>query len=100
MKGFLDKHISWPGLGVIALFGLYYTIGLFGYGNDVDTYAMIRQGQQLVSTYHYYPSRPPGYFVPELIMGFTSIIGGHFLTNLLSFFINLLKDTSMKRTLY
>lgn len=84
MKGYSEKHISWACLGFIALFGLYYTIGLFGYGNDVDTYAMIRQGQELVSSYKYYPSRPPGYFVPELIIGFTSMIGGHFLTNLLS----------------
>jgi len=84
MRSFSEKHISWACLGVIALFGSYYTIGLFGYGNDVDTYAMIRQGQELVSSYKYYPSRPPGYFVPELIIGFTSMVGGHFLTNLLS----------------
>ena len=84
MRGCSEKHISLAGFGFIALFGFYYIIGLFGYGNDVDTYAMIRQGQELLSSYKYYPSRPPGYFVPEVIIGFTSMVGGHYLTNLLS----------------
>ncbi len=70
--------------GVLVLFGFYYIIGLSGYGNDTDTYRMIRQGQELLSSLKYYPSRPPGYFVPEVIIGLTSRLGGYFLSNLLS----------------
>ncbi|MBN2181533.1 MAG: hypothetical protein JW715_06440 [Sedimentisphaerales bacterium] len=80
----IKKHISVPGLICIGFFVLYCIIGLFGYGNDVDTYAMIRQGQKVLSSHGYFPSRPPGYFVSEIIIGFTSMLGSHYLSNMFS----------------
>lgn len=59
-------------------------MGFSGYGNDIDTYFMISSGHGalLKGVYHY--SRPPGYFVPELIIGGASLLGGYLFTNLIS----------------
>jgi len=45
---------------------------------------MIRSGIQLINDYDYLPSRPPGYLVPELVIGIASLIGGHWLANAVS----------------
>ena len=67
-----------------SLCAIYGGFGLYGYGNDCDTYLMLRSGRNLLleGTYDY--SRPPGYFVPEMILGGISLLGGHWLTNILS----------------
>lgn len=69
---------------LLALFVVYAVLGCFGYGNDYDTYAMIKSGRDLFRTGHYHYSRGPGNFVPELIIGGVSLIGGYVLTNLIS----------------
>lgn len=68
----------------LALFTLYIIVGLSGYGNDSDTYGLIRSGWRMLLGLSYVPSRLPGYFVPELIVGLLSSIGGAFLSNLVS----------------
>lgn len=68
----------------ILIFLLYSLIGAQGYGNDNDTYLMIRCGTNLVLDGLYVPSRPPGYLIPEIIIGGLSLIGGQYLTNLAS----------------
>lgn len=73
-----------PGFIFPAFFVLYYAIGLTGYGTDNDTYAMLRAGQDLLTEGHYYPSRLPGYFFPEMVVGAASLIGEFYLTNLIS----------------
>ena len=69
---------------LLGFFIFYYGIGLTGYGIDDDTYLMIKAGQDLLLNGHYFPSRPPGYFIPENVIGATSIVGGFLLSNLIS----------------
>ncbi|MEW6712653.1 MAG: hypothetical protein AB1403_22740, partial [Candidatus Riflebacteria bacterium] len=45
---------------------------------------MIRSGRQLINGEGYQFSRPPGYLVPELIIGITSHLGAHWLSNAVS----------------
>jgi len=66
------------------LFVLYWAVGTYGYGNDSDTYGMLRTGWRLLLGISYQPSRVPGYFVPELIVGILSSVNGHLLSNLVS----------------
>jgi hypothetical protein len=73
-----------PLLLFIALFLLYIVIGSSGYGNDWDTYGLISAGRNLVLGGDYYPSRAPGYFIPELVIGGSSLVGNYYLTNTLS----------------
>ena len=67
-----------------GLFILYAILGCFGYGNDYDTYAMIKSGRDFFLTGHYHYSRGPGNFVPEMVIGGASLIGSFVLTNLIS----------------
>ncbi len=70
---------------LLVLLGvLYFAAGTWGYGNDCDTYLMLRSGQNLLLNGNYQMSRPPGYFVPEVLIGAMSMLGGHLATNLLS----------------
>jgi len=71
-------------LPFFLLFLLYSVCCLFGYGNDGDTYAMLRTWNALVTDFHYVPSRWQGYLVPELTIGLSSSIGGFYLSNLMS----------------
>lgn len=71
-------------LPFLALFAIYGICSLFGYGNDGDTYAMLRTWKTLVTEFRYIPSRWQGYLVPELIIGLSSQIGGFYLSNLMS----------------
>lgn len=81
----IKKYVTEPTkLIFLGFFTLYYGIGLTGYGIDDDTYLMIKTGQELLLNGKYFPSRPPGYFIPEIVIGATSIIGGFYLTNLIS----------------
>lgn len=68
----------------LFIFLLYGSLGFFGYGNDCDTYGMIRAGQDVFINLKYRPSRFQGSLIPELIIGSASIIGGHYLSNLIS----------------
>lgn len=67
-----------------ALFFVYFILGLSGYGTDNDTYLMVRTGRKIILESIYEYSRPPSYFLPELIIGGTSLFGGHILSNLIS----------------
>jgi hypothetical protein len=67
-----------------ALFLLYAFLGCFGYGNDVDTYLMLRSGQRVFVQMEYEPSRYQGALIPEIFIGLASIAGGHYLCNLVS----------------
>ncbi|MFZ5950103.1 MAG: hypothetical protein ACOYXC_05335 [Candidatus Rifleibacteriota bacterium] len=71
-------------LPLALLLLIYILIGLGGYGNDCDTYLMIRSGRQFINGEGYQFSRPPGYLVPELIIGITSQLGPHWLSNAVS----------------
>ena len=66
------------------LFCIYIIIGSYGFGNDCDTYQMIRSGQELMSHGIYSPSRPPGLLIPDIIVGSSSFIGGSLFSNTLS----------------
>jgi hypothetical protein len=66
------------------LFCLYVLIGSYGFGNDCDTYEMIRAGQKLMTSGIYAPSRPPGLFLPDIFIGLSSYIGGSLFSNMIS----------------
>ena len=55
-----------------------------GYGADNDTWLMLGTWDVLVDQQRYVPSRPPGYLLPELVIGATADVGGHWLSNLVS----------------
>ncbi|MBF0160782.1 MAG: hypothetical protein HQL88_00705, partial [Magnetococcales bacterium] len=65
-------------------FLLYAGMGLFGYGNDNDTYGMLRSGHALFFEGIYRYSRAPGYLIPEMVVGGAALLGGYFLANLIS----------------
>jgi len=67
-----------------VLLVFYYLIGLSGYGCRNDIYMMIRAGQNLILKGIYFPSRQPGYLIPEIVIGWSSLLGGHYLSNLIS----------------
>ncbi len=73
-----------PAIIFVIFFIMYTILGFSGYGNDYDTYGMLKSGRTLLfdGTYHY--SRTPGYFIPEFVIGIISLIGGHVLSNLIS----------------
>ena len=66
-------------VGVLA--ALVYAAG---YGADNDTWLMLGTWDVLVDEQRYVPSRPPGYLLPEVVIGATADIGGHWLSNLVS----------------
>lgn len=67
-----------------ALFLLYVVIGLSGFGTDADTYLMLRTWDLLVTQAQYFPSRSPGYPLPEILIGAATFLGGYPLANTLS----------------
>jgi len=69
---------------LVISFLVYVVAGLFGYGNDSDTYRMIISGQTFITQFKYDPSRYPSYLIPELAIGITSLIGSFYLSNLVS----------------
>lgn len=69
---------------LFLLFVLYVILGFFGYGNDYDTYAMLKSGRDFWQTGNYHYSRGPGNLIPELVIGGASLIGGYVLTNTIS----------------
>ena len=84
MKKF-STVITKPIILVLSLlFLIYIMVGFFGYGNDNDTYYMLNTGRNMWLNGSYQYSRPPGYFIPEMIIGGASLIGGYLLTNLLT----------------
>ena len=89
------------GIMLIFFFILYALLGIFGYGNDNDTYGILRSGHAFFFEGIYRSSRAPGYLIPEIVIGGASLVGGYFLTNLISamlgtaslfFFWRLLKE--------
>jgi len=73
-----------PALLLLLLFFVYAGVGLSGYGNDCDTYLMLKTGADLFEDGIYKYSRPPGNLIPELAISAAAILGGHVLSNLLS----------------
>ncbi|MDB5048230.1 MAG: hypothetical protein JWO30_1301 [Fibrobacteres bacterium] len=74
-----------PGALVLpALFVLYFCLGLSGYGNDNDTYGMLKTWSDLFRHGVYSPSRPPGYPLPEIAIGAAAQAGGWAASNALS----------------
>ena len=71
----------------IGLFITYLTAGFFGYGNDSDSYLLLMSGQNLWLNGFYEYSRPPSYLIPEIILGASSLVGGHVLANAVSAFM-------------
>lgn len=69
---------------LMLLFVIYLILGWSGYGTDYDSYAMIRSGRDFWLNGFYHYSRGPGNLIPELVIGGASILGGHYLTNLIS----------------
>src|SRR4051812_1538438 len=67
-----------------ALFVLYFCLGLSGYGNDNDTYGMLKTWSDLFRHGVYSPSRPPGYPLPEIAIGAAAQAGGWIASNALS----------------
>jgi len=67
-----------------ALFAFYYLLGLSGYGSYCNTYMMLRAGRNLILHGIYFPSRQPGYLIPEIVIGWSSLIGAYYLSNLIS----------------
>ena len=68
--------------GLVAV--LAARIYVAGYGADNDTWLMLGTWDVLVDEHRYVPSRPPGYLLPELVIGATADVGGHWLSNLVS----------------
>ena len=70
---------------ILFLFFIFYsTLSFFGYGNDNDTYGMLKAGQNLLLNFQYIPSRFQGSLIPELIMSAASLVGGYYLSNFIS----------------
>lgn len=70
---------------VLFLFFIFYSaVSFYGYGNDNDTYGMLKSGQNLLLNFEYIPSRFQGSLVPEIIMSAASLIGGYYLSNSIS----------------
>ena len=73
------------GAPVAALVGfLALRIYAAGFGADNDTWLMLGTWDSLVERSRYVPSRPPGYLVPELVIGATSELAGSWTSNLVS----------------
>jgi hypothetical protein len=88
----LDADLSQP-LAFVALAVVYVLSRLplltVGYGTDPDAWRIALSGYYLWDNFEYYPSRLPGYPVPEL--AYASVIqGGSLATNLLTVAISLL----------
>ena len=78
-------RIDYPLVLLLLPLGVGYLIcAQFGYGTDYDTYAMVRSGHTLFDGRGYEPSRWPGYFIPESLIGTASRLGGSALSNALS----------------
>ncbi|MBL0339480.1 MAG: hypothetical protein IPP71_00275 [Bacteroidetes bacterium] len=71
-------------LTLLVLFITYTILGFWGYGNDYDTYAMIKSGRDTFLNGHYHYSRGPGNFIPEMVIGGASLLGGFIVTNIIS----------------
>jgi hypothetical protein len=79
----LEAGPAFPFL-LLSLFAVYFGIGLSGYGNDNDTYGMLKTWADLTRSGSYSPSRPPGYLLPELCIGASAQAGGWAAANALS----------------
>ena len=69
---------------LVVLFVYYVFVSLSGYGNDDDIFRILSSGQDLLLNHTYHPSRFQGYLIPEIVIGGTSLIGEHYLSNLVS----------------
>ncbi len=86
-------------MNIKSLFNVYVTLFLlgtlyvycatFGYGNDCDTYLMLRVWKLLVNDNAYIYSRWPGYPIPEILIGLTANIGGFYFSNFVSVILSL-----------
>ena len=68
-------------LPVVLMLALYTPLLFLGYGSDNDTYLVLDSGRELIEQRTYTPSRNPGYFLFESIVGVLSRVGGSLLCN-------------------
>jgi hypothetical protein len=67
-----------------ALFVLYAACGMTGYGTDNDIYEMMRAGTEFFRDGRYWPSRSPGYPLPEMVVSAAAQAGGYVFSNAIS----------------
>lgn len=79
-----DRYNRLKAFLLLSLFALYFCLGLSGYGNDNDTYGMLKTWSDLFQHGLYSPSRPPGYPLPEVAIGAMAQMGGWAASNALS----------------
>ena len=72
MKKYDVVHIAF-----LVILAAYLALAAFGFGNDNDTYGMIRCGRDLLERGVYHFSRPPGYLIPEIAIGYLSYFGAY-----------------------
>ncbi len=82
----MTQQKQFPGFWIsLALLFIYYLLISFsGYGTDDDVYRILRTGQDLYLNHEYNPSRFQGYLLPEIVIGISSLYGGHYLSNFFS----------------
>jgi hypothetical protein len=73
-----------PAALLMTCVAIFFFITL-GYGYDNDTYLMLKTWQRMLVEGTYVPSRFQGSIIPEFIIGFSASLGGHILSNSLSF---------------
>jgi len=69
---------------LFILFCIYVIAGLGGYGADDDTYGILSSGKSIWIRWAYGPSRFQGSLITEAIIGGLALLGGHYLTNMVS----------------
>jgi len=87
-----DFRSPWPILigGLFCLFfGASVVIACHGYGEDVDTYLMLKTWQTMLIDGAYVPSRFQGDIVPEIIIGFLASQFGPYGPNIASLLLSL-----------
>ena len=61
---------------------LYVPLTFLGYGTDPDSYRVVRTSERLLRSGVYRPSRPPGYFLHEIVSTALVALGGSVAANL------------------
>ena len=77
---------------LISLGAAVYLV-LGGYGAQNDTYRLLATWQNVILNGDYIPSRQPGHFIPELVIGFSAAVAGSIGSNLVSLLLSILSLT-------
>lgn len=76
-------------LMLVAFLAAALVIGARGYGDDIDSYAMLQTWQTMLLDGVYQPSRFQGDIVPEFVIGFLASQFGPYGSNLMSLLLSL-----------